>query len=324
VSGTGGLPRLAVGGSGGGILADLLLDHPGFEPVDVIVAGDVGGSPVADLVVLLRNPAGRDLFVVIDGESGAILTERGLGKAFEWIDVEAVPDTGGGPAPDLVFLATTPGRANRVFVFDSGTGERLARFPYARRVMPLDLEVAGDTAGGATPEVAALVTLTNGATAAFVFDLEQEERVTTIRFGKGLAPAGLEVLPATDGSAPDLVVAGVKWEAGRVIVRDAADNRKVAAMSLPLDTVGDVEALLALPGGGTGVAVLGDGPDGPAVLIADPVSRRVVSSIPVPAGSADVAVIEDGGALAALVRSGDATSIAIVDAGGLLADIVLS
>ena len=57
-----------------------------------------------------------------------------------------------------------------------------------------------------------------------------------------LEPAGLEVLPAADGSAPDLVVAGVKWDAGRVIVRDAADNRKVAAMSVPLVSVADVDA----------------------------------------------------------------------------------
>jgi SpoIID/LytB domain protein len=323
VSGAGGLPRLVVGGSGGGILTDLLLDHPGFEPVDVVVAGDVGGSPVPDVAVLLRNPAGRDLFVVLDGETGAIITERGLGAAFEWIDVEALPDTGGSPAPDLVFLATTPGTANRVFVFDAGSGYRLGRFPFARRVASLDLEVVGDTTGGGSPEVAALVGPTNGSTAAFVFDLEQQERVTTIRFGKGLAPAGLEVLPAADGTAPDLVVAGVKWGAGRVIVRDAADNRKVAAMPVPLDTVADVETLLSLPDGGAGVALLGEGTDGPAVLLVDPVSRRLVTALPVPAGSADLAVLGGGAALAALVHSDDAPAIAIVDAGGRLADIVL-
>jgi SpoIID/LytB domain protein len=324
VAGAGGLPRLAIGGSGGGIVADVLLDRPGLEPVDVVVAGDVGGSPVPDIAVLLRNPEGRDLFLVIDGETGTILTERGLGKAFEWIDVEAVPDTGGTPAPDLVFLATTPGAANRVFVFDAGSGYRLGRFPFARRVTSLDLEVAGDTAGSPTPEVAALVTLTNGATAAFVFDLEQEDRITTIRFGKGLAAAGLEVLPAGDGTAPDLAVAGVKWEAGRLIVRDAADNRKVTAMSVPLTSVADVEAL-SLPGGGAGIALLGGGADGESLLVVDPSSRRVVSAPPVPAGSEDVAVLGDGAALAVLSLSGDAPAIAVVDtaAGGRLADIVL-
>ncbi len=291
--------------AGDAVHVDVVVKEGSFVPRDVVEIGDIGGSPAADVVVLLNRADDYDFFVTVDTGTGEILNERRLNVRYAWLDIEVFDRGAETGAPTVALLSALPGASNRVLLFNAATGKRLDIFKLASRMTPIDLEVLPDYLGGSLPELAVIGRLENRRVDLQVIDAS---RVTAERLvvNRNIKVRDLE--PAYLGEDyPQVAI--LRRSGGNIHVDfvDLVARSRVSTLQLPLVDAYEAESITAFGDHGNPVvAVMGTADDGSTtVAVVDGAGGGLLAGPLFPFGAADLDPIEGTTDLAVLFNDPD-------------------
>jgi hypothetical protein len=281
-----------------GVTLDRPLRNSSFVPVDLVDVGNVGASPATDIAVLLGRDGEASALLIVDAGSGEVISKRGLGIKHDWIDIEVLDR--GPDVTSIALLATNPGTANWIVVFDAQSTNRIEVIRVARGMTPIDLEVLPDFMGGQRSELAVLGLTSRGSVVAVIDGTQITRR--RVRMASDFRAADLEIVEAGGTAAPDLAVVGHTAGDLRLEIHDAGSGGAILAAGVPLADVLDMEATGDLDGSGaTDLAILGHADDGTAtVILADAATGRVLGGPVLPPAPVDVAAVPQSTDLAVL------------------------
>ncbi len=253
-------------------LEDVLLTDRAFEDLGwgvnfpaVRAIDDLNGNGGTDLAVLriAEDPSGHKV-VLLDGETGEVLREIRIGARFSALELKVIPHFDGSAADELAVLAwRARGRRIRVFVFDAGTGERLATLSFPRG-FAFALEVVPSFGGSSADEVLVLGRRASGANRVWLKDAKSGRLLTTISLSNAFVPADVGVISSFGGgTAPEIALAvqNLASQTSEVRTFDAGSGALLGTLALDSGVIPRFVTGVASFGGTAAdeVAIVGQG-----------------------------------------------------------------
>ena len=235
---------------------------PAFYPLDMEIVDHFGGTTADEVAVLLHNPYGGEVRVLVrDLSSGALLSTLFFGSDYEPVDMEVVRNYGDSAAAEIAVLGKRRGTKEfvRTTMRDASSGALINHVFHAESFGPIDLEVVPNFAGTAEDELAVLARNCGNANVIVdVRDVSSGAKLNQVLYGSDATMIDLEIMPdITDPSgtsADEVVVLGRRTSdrSVRVWVKDAQNGFKHNVVFFPPEAEPlDIEIVPDFGGGST-------------------------------------------------------------------------
>lgn len=217
----------------------------GLDPVGMTVVSNFGGSPAAELAMLVDDLAtGQARVLVFDAGTGQKLSTLRLGRnPSRGVQIHSVSSFAGSPADELAVMIRRPSGRTVLFSIDAATGEKVARDGFSSKNDVLTFVVAADSGRTAADDYAVLLVRDSGRVRVKVVDGKNGKPVSTLRLGASVIPVGVA---SADGF---LAVVGSKD--GSIVVATASTKRYFSGSEVVDVTVAAGELVLLIRDGST-------------------------------------------------------------------------
>ena len=128
-----------------------------YEPLQLVVIGDVSGDGIDDLAQLARRPdTGAIRVQVKESSGGTIVANAFLGSTDAPVGLAGIGDANANTWPDVAVLVERPDGSGKVVIRDGATGDFIRNTFMGAIEAPVGLAVIGDIDASGNAELAAL------------------------------------------------------------------------------------------------------------------------------------------------------------------------
>jgi len=173
-------------------------------------APNVQGNGNEAIAVLSRQSNGAIRSRVFNAESGALVSQSGLGGVFSGNDIAVISDTSGNNEPDLAILGVNSSGAARVQIRDAATGAFVRSISFGTVKEVVRLREMADISGNNKPELAVLSLQPSGQSRVQIRDSVTGLIVANVFNGTLYRPVDLDILNDVNNNGdPEVATLGV-------------------------------------------------------------------------------------------------------------------